>query len=733
MVYALKSSPSFLLVVLLATVLPPPAESATLSWDSDANSGNGQTDGAGAWKGANQWLNAGVSATWASGSDAVFGNGGTGDAVTLASGTTVNSLTFNSFSGSYTLGTAGQTITLSAPGITMNAGAGTVIITSPFTTTASGFTLNSSTVALTLDAAATLSSGFTLNGGTARLTFNTNPTALTLKFLGTGGGTLEIAGITGTFSHGSIASAGGTNEIVSLVGSTAATYNFTGLNSANTGGIVLANPNATVTCSSNNGSNLITNPFGADYTPVTFGVAGTTLTLLQNSGNGAAQEYQHGLNSSTYGFGGTVVVSRSGATGGGLTHKLSGPNTLGANTITVSAANFNKDAAYGLTLSGATALDGSATFQINNNVNGGGAGIGTLTVAGIAGNGNRLTLKGAGNFVQTSTFTGTGSSLVLDSIFTGTANLSQANTFGGGTTVNGGYVVIGNAVTWFGSGMLTLNGGKISPTGTTARTIDVPLAITGSVSIGSAGITGSLTFNNASQSISGSPTITLAGAPITFGAVALEADSTTTFTGSQTIAQTDVWSGSGSSVALGSGYTGTATLSQPNTYSGNTAINGGTLKLTGSINNSAAISIAAGATFDVSSYVTYTWSSSTSLSASGTGIVPGSSAATIKAGTTVDLGTQPITLTYDGTHPALYISPGALSLGGNIFTINGARLVQGTYVIVEQQTGSITSTGSNTVKSASTAIPPGATGSIRVVGSQVLLDVSSGGTTLIIR
>jgi len=174
--------------------------------------------------------------------------------------------------------------------------------------------------------------------------------------------------------------------------------------------------------------------------------------------------------------------------------------------------------------------------------------------------------------------------------------------------------------------------------------------------------------------------------------------------------------------------TGTLTLSGANTYSGNTTISAGTLALgsAGSINNTAKISVAAGATFDVSAIASYTLGSSTSITASGT-----SSAATIKGGTTVSLGSRPITLTYDGSHPALTISQGTLSLNGNAFTINGTQLAGGhTYTIVQQTSGNITSSGSYSVTG--TAIgAAGTTAAISVSGGNVILTITDTTTTTI--
>jgi autotransporter-associated beta strand protein len=167
---------------------------------------------------------------------------------------------------------------------------------------------------------------------------------------------------------------------------------------------------------------------------------------------------------------------------------------------------------------------------------------------------------------------------------------------------------------------------------------------------------------------------------------------------------------------------GTLTLSGANTYTGNTTISGGTLALgtSGSINSTPIISLAAGATFDVSAISAYTLSSSTALSAAGT-----ASAATINgaSGGTVSLGSRPITLTYDGSHPALTLSQGTLQLNGNAFTVNkGTALASGTYAIAQQASGNITSSGAY----------PTVTGTA-IDGSHIgTISVSSGNVNLIV-
>jgi hypothetical protein len=117
------------------------------------------------------------------------------------------------------------------------------------------------------------------------------------------------------------------------------------------------------------------------------------------------------------------------------------------------------------------------------------------------------------------------------------------------------------------------------------------------------------------------------------------------------------------------------------------------------------------------------------LSASGTGVNPlggavsPTNAAAIKGafGGTVNLGSQPITLGYDGTHPALYISQGTLSLNGNAFTVNGSPLGIGSHVIVQQASGTISSNGTFTVSG--TAIGAGTAGFISVSGANVYLNI----------
>jgi len=171
------------------------------------------------------------------------------------------------------------------------------------------------------------------------------------------------------------------------------------------------------------------------------------------------------------------------------------------------------------------------------------------------------------------------------------------------------------------------------------------------------------------------------------------------------------------------------------TYTGKTIINGGTLQLASGMTlpSTPQISIGSGAIFDVSSSSTYTWPSSNTLNASGTGAIVGTNAAVIKGGTTVSLGSQPINLTFtpggsagDSTHPALLISQGALTLNNNIISVNnasGTPLGAGTYRLVQVSSGTISGTPNTT---------PTITGSGLATGCTASNSVSSGNVNLVV-
>lgn len=130
------------------------------------------------------------------------------------------------------------------------------------------------------------------------------------------------------------------------------------------------------------------------------------------------------------------------------------------------------------------------------------------------------------------------------------------------------------------------------------------------------------------------------------------------------------------------------------------------------------INIATNAVFNVGA--SYTMSAANSLTAN--------SGATSSAitGTAISLGSSPIIINYDGSHPALTVtSGGTLTLNGNAFTVNGSPLALNSHtVIIQQASGNIIGSGNFTV--GGTAIASGNAGTITVSGGQVILNIVVG-------
>jgi len=131
-----------------------------------------------------------------------------------------------------------------------------------------------------------------------------------------------------------------------------------------------------------------------------------------------------------------------------------------------------------------------------------------------------------------------------------------------------------------------------------------------------------------------------------------------------------------SKIALTKAGNSIQTLGGINTYSGPTTISAGTLALSGSgsINNSAQITVASGATFDVAGLSsTFTLGSSQTLSNSAVGAV-------INGANNTGSGT--VSLVYDGVNPSFTVTNGTMILSeSTIFKVNksGGALAVGVY------------------------------------------------------
>jgi autotransporter-associated beta strand protein len=165
----------------------------------------------------------------------------------------------------------------------------------------------------------------------------------------------------------------------------------------------------------------------------------------------------------------------------------------------------------------------------------------------------------------------------------GAATFNAASTYSGGTTLTAGTLQLGassvgsvGAITTsaIGTGGLALNGGTLSSSDTTARTILNAITIGGDVTLGDATKTGALTFSADAAIDSSTRTLTTASAA--------------TFSGNIT--------GTGGITKAGSGA---LTLTGNNTYTGGTTVSTGTLMVnntSGSGTGSESLLVSAGAT-----------------------------------------------------------------------------------------------------------------------------------------
>jgi autotransporter-associated beta strand protein len=439
-------------------------------------------------------------------------------------------------------------------------------------------------------------------------------------------------------------------------------------------------------------------------------------TLL---GSGAAWSGTVSFNNN-HSFGnGSIVMSASG-TGGTLRAEDSSPITL-LNAVTLATGTLNIiPGAGGTTFSGPWSL-GANTPTIDTGSNP----AWTLTISGAISGTGGLTKSDSGALVLTGANIYTGATTVNS----GTLTISGGGRLNGG--IYAGAIANNGSFIYSGSGAQILSG-TVSGGGSVIQNGPGVLILSGVNNY-----TGVTTLNGGVLSVRNASALGSAGA-ITFAGGTLQYSSSNQMDYSSrfTAARPYNIDVNGQTVAfrfaLGEPIGGSLTLSDTsgggilklsaaNSYAGATTINGGTLALTtgGSINYSAAISIAAGAVFDVSDLGAYTLSSSTALSASGT-----SSPAAIKGGGNFNVGAQPILLTYDGSHPALTVSQGTLVLNGNAFTVNGSVLPAGSYVLISQTAGNIASSGSCPV--AGTAVgAPGTTAAILVSGGNVVLQIQT--------
>uniref|UniRef100_UPI0015CE6FD4 autotransporter outer membrane beta-barrel domain-containing protein n=1 Tax=Burkholderia guangdongensis TaxID=1792500 RepID=UPI0015CE6FD4 len=466
------------------------------------------------------------------------------------------------------------------------------------------------------------------------------------------------------------------------------------------------------------------------------------------------------MNNATNGtFGGSI-----GGTGGVT---LSGPGTetlTGANTYTggttINGGTLALGSGGSLASTSPVDLAGTgATFDISNAT--APQSIGTLT--GVNGTNvnlgaNALTMNNATNGTYGGTIGGTGG-VTLNG--PGTETLTGANTYTGGTTINGGTLAIGTGGSLASTSPVDLTGNGATfdiSNATTPQSIGTLTGVTGSnVNLGANALTmnnatngtyaGTIGGNGGALTVTGPGTETLTGAntytggtnlnggnlavgnnsalgtgalnvsgagtlgasaPTTLAnAVNLGKGSTLTVNGSNDLGLSGVIAGPGELVQ---NSTGTTTLSGANTYTGGTLIDSGTLAIGpgGSLASTAPVLLAEpGATFDISG----------ATAPQSIGTLSGAN------GTTVNLGATALTLTgSNGTFGGALTGTGPLTLSGA-----GTELLTGTSTLsgpTTVQAGTLAVNGS--LANSPVTVQNGAT----VTGSGTIggLYVSSGGT-----
>ena len=172
---------------------------------------------------------------------------------------------------------------------------------------------------------------------------------------------------------------------------------------------------------------------------------------------------------------------------------------------------------------------------------------------------------------------------------------------------------------------------------------------------------------------------------------------------------------------------GTLTLTSVSTFTGDATISAGTLALSGagSLNSTnGSISIAAGATFDVSGVTSPPYNVRTGKTLSGGGVAGG---ATINGALSLNGGWF-LTLTYVSGTPAINVTGGELTLSGCLttVTVSGSALGIGSYKLISAGAGgSVAGTLPPSVTVVGSGLAANTSASLRITSGELWLDVAT--------
>jgi autotransporter-associated beta strand protein len=487
-------------------------------------------------------------------------SGGIGQSATAALTKAGNGVLVLSAPDSYSGGTtlAAGTLQVGDPGAL---GSGTL--------TVNNGTLSGTGSALTIANPLTLSSSLTV-GGNSALTFS-GPVTLTsnLNLAVSGSATATLSGAVGqsggtwglTKNSGGLLVLSGNNTFggnLTLNGGTLQVNNAAAAGTGTLtiqGGTFLAGAPLTIS----NAVALGGSPTLAGTSALTFAGPATLIAnaALSASGTGTIT-FAGGIGQSggTWGLtkngNGLLVLPVADTFGGGVTLRqgtlaLGDPGAAGSGTLVLNGGTLQANGGP-VALANAVTLNGNVTFAGANNL--------TFTgPATLTGNRN-LTFTNTG----TTTFAGSvgqsGGTYSMTIYGPGQVALSGSNTFGGGLTLNSGTLAVGNAAA-LGTGTLNLSGGSIAAAGG-------PVSLANAVKLN-----GNVTFAGAND-------LTFTG-PATLTA---NHNLTVTNTGNTTFAAGIGQQQQSKLTELG---TGVLLLSGTSTYTGGTAVNGGTLLVNGSL------------------------------------------------------------------------------------------------------------------------------------------------------
>ena len=367
-------------------------------------------------------------------------------------------------------------------------------------------------------------------------------------------------------------------DTVGIAGSTGLTLNGNG--SGLGGQVVLAGANSFTGAVQVNAGNL---------------VLGVAAALGSSSGVTVATGAELDLNTSS----GTVATLARAVNGsGGI------PLTLVGTGLTSNPSGALNNVSGINTYFGPITLAGNATIASSSVTS-----TDSLTLSGgidTTATGYALTFTGADSTTVSGAITGAGSVIYNGS---GSLTLSAANNYGGGTTINSGLLTTTNAAA-FGSGQVTLSGGNLKFGGTTATlTVSNAFAVTSNATIDVTGPTsvtlGTLQVGGLTLAVTGGGAGAGKDYSLTTGAVTLTGNSefdvsnNSTGSGSGTLRLGAVGDGgNGYGVTINSNALsspGTVVLLAGGSYSGPTNVNAGTLQVNGAVTGAGAVTVAGSA------------------------------------------------------------------------------------------------------------------------------------------